>query len=332
MQTRFRVLTLVLLAAAIIVPAARGDGGPSPGVSLDRTGITDPARGLAYSTEVEGKVTSLLVRDQSGGIVRTRVLDRIYGVPFVTYNGTKGGLSRDGRTLVLAQSQQGAGLAATSRLIVLDTRTLRTRSTIDLRGDFSFDALSPDARTLFLIQHTSAGDYERYRVRAYNLAQGRLLPNAIVDKTEPNMRGQPLVRLVGPGGAWVYTLYAHQGGEPFVHALDTVHASARCLDVDWDGNQNLLWSARLKLGDRKLNVLTKAGKRIAVLELQPQRASGLGAGWLSGIAAMALAGAALVLWLLCGRGRLTLRRLAIHSPWSSTRPNGARTPTRSGSG
>src|SRR6266498_851565 len=49
MQTRFRVLTVVLLAAAIVVPAARGDGGPSPGISLDRTGITDPARGLAYS-------------------------------------------------------------------------------------------------------------------------------------------------------------------------------------------------------------------------------------------------------------------------------------------
>lgn len=309
MQTRSRVLILVLLATAIVVPAARGDGGPSPGISLDRIGIADPARGLAYSTRVEGKVTSLLVRDQRGGIVRTRVLDGIYGVPFVTYNGTKGGLSRDGRTLVLAQSQQGGGLAATSRLIVLDTRTLHTRSTIDLKGDFSFDALSPNARTLFLIQHTSAGDYERYRVRAYDLARGRLLPNAIVDKTEPNMRGQPLVRLVGPGGAWVYTLYAHQGGEPFVHALDTVHASARCLDVDWDGNQNLLWSARLKLRDRKLVVVARGGRRIAELELEPRRTSGVSAGLLPGISALALAAAALVLWRRSSR-RLTLRRLA----------------------
>jgi hypothetical protein len=146
------------------------------------------------------------------------------------------------------------------------------------------------------------------------------------------MRGQPLVRLVGPGGAWVYTLYAHQDGEPFVHALDTVHANARCLDIDWHGNQNLLWSARLELGHRKLIVATRGGRRIAELELEPRGTSGLGAGWLSGISALAFAAAALILWRHRGWRRLTLGRLAIHSPWSSTRPNGARTPTKSGSG
>ena len=32
-----------------------------------------------------------------------------------------------------------------------------------------------------------------------------------------------------PGGTWVYTLYTHWRGAPFVHALDTVHARAeRC--------------------------------------------------------------------------------------------------------
>jgi hypothetical protein len=81
-----------------------------------------------------------------------------------------------------------------------------------------------------------------------------------------------------------------------VHALDTVHATARCLDIDWHGDQNLLWSARLRLGDGKLSVLTKAGNRIAELELEPQKSSSFGLGLPTGISALVLAVAALVLW------------------------------------
>jgi hypothetical protein len=192
-----------------------------------------------------------------------------------------------------------------SRFLVLDTSTLRTRRTIDLPGDFSFDALSPDTRTLYLIQHTAATDFERYRVRAYDLARGRLLPDAIVDRTEPNMRGIPVGRLVGPGAGWVYTLYSHQAGEPFVHALDTVHGQARCLDVEWHGNQDALWSAHLKLSDGQLAVLSKQGKPIAKLELQTAKESGFAVGWIGAIAAAVLAGTALVVWSRRARARRT---------------------------
>jgi hypothetical protein len=295
MRTPLRVLALALLAAAVLTGPARADGGPSPGITLAGEGIAD-SHGTRYVAQLAGNRSYLVVRNRTGRAQRTRTFDGIYGLPRVTYGNDIGGLSRDGRTLVVAQPEVGAGLATETRLLVLDTKTLRTRRTIDLTGDFSFDALSPDARTLFLIEHNSAKNYERYRVRAYDLVHGRLLPNAIVDRTEPNMSGSPVARAVGPSGTWVYTLYSRFSGEPFVHALDTVHASARCLDIDWHGNQNLLWSARLRLGDGKLSVLTKAGNRIAELELAPQKSSSFGLGLPTGISALVLAIAAVVLW------------------------------------
>jgi hypothetical protein len=302
---RKKLITLVatLLFAGVIGPAAGADGGPSPGVSFDAAGVSNRAGPVTYVSEAAGNLSNLFVRDRSENIVKTRTFEGLYGIPLVTYGGAKGGLSRDGRTLVVAKAPQGAGLATASRFLVLDASTLRTRQTIDLPGDFSFDALSPDARTLFLIQHTSARDLERYRVRAYDLAHSRLLPHAIVDRAEPNMRGFPMYRLVGPGGRWVYTFYLHQGGEAFVHALDTVHAQARCLDVDWHGNQNVLFSARLRLDHGKLEVLSKHGKRLAELELQPAEASGFAAGWIGAIAAVAVAGTAFVVWVRRGRAR-----------------------------
>jgi hypothetical protein len=296
MRTPLRVLALALVAAAVLAPAARSDGGPSPGISLGGEGVTD-SRGVSYVAQPAGNLSDLVVRNRDGRAIRTRTFDAVYGLPRVTFgNNTVGGLSRDGRTLVVAQPELGGRLAAESRLLVLDTKTLTTRRTIELSGDFSFDALSPDARTLFLIEHSSATNYERYRVRAYDLVHGRLLPNAIVDKTEPNMSGSPAARVVAPGGTWVYTLYTHWKGEPFVHALNTVDATARCLDIDWHGDQNLLWSARLRLGDNKLVVVTKYGKPIAQLELQPQRSSGFGLAWPSGIVGLVLAATALLLW------------------------------------
>lgn len=293
MRTPLVTLALALLLAAL-APAARADGGPSPGISFDPRGITN-SHGFTYATIEAGNLSYLVVRHR-GRMVAKRVFDGLYGVPYVTFASTKAGLSRDGRLLVVARAPEGGHvLSASSRLLVLDTATLRTRQTIDLPGDFSFDALSPDARTLFLIQHTSARDYERYRVRAYDLAHRRLLPNAIVDRTEPNMRGVPMYRLVGPGGAWVYTFYLHQGGEPFVHALDTVNRRARCLDVEWHGNPNVLWSARLKLEGTNLHVVGKHGGTIATLQLRPAH-SGFATGWAAGFSGAALAATVAGLW------------------------------------
>jgi hypothetical protein len=122
------------------------------------------------------------------------------------------------------------------------------RSGPKLAGDFSFDAISPDGSLLYFIQHTSQRDVTRYAVRVFDRSSGRLLPGAIVDKSEPEeiMRGNPLSRVTSQDGRWAYTLYDGGGKTPFVHALDTVNQTARCVDLDALAGRNDLLSLTLR--------------------------------------------------------------------------------------
>ena len=104
----------------------------------------------------------------------------------MTFNGHAEGLSHDGRLLVLSaegrRQLRCAPRAASSR----STRApCAVKRTIRLPGDFAYDTVSPNGRFLYLIEHFSNTDVLRYRVRAYDLKQGRLLPRVIVDKRDP---------------------------------------------------------------------------------------------------------------------------------------------------
>ena len=152
--------------------------------------------------------------------------------PPVALDGTAGGLSADGRSLVLVPPRTGLALRRT-KLEVFDAATLRGRDEFVLRGDFSFDAISPDGSRIYLIEYLRPGDPTRYRVRALDAHAGRLLPDPILDPEEPpgEMRGYPLTRATSPDGRWAYTLYDGGGDHPFIHALDTVDGRAVCIDV-----------------------------------------------------------------------------------------------------
>ena len=124
---------------------------------------------------------------------------------------------------MLQTTDYGQPLRAKSGFVTVDTRKLAVLRTINLNGDFAYDAISPNGRTLYLIEHFSNADVLRYRVRAYDLKAGRLLPQIIVDKREPNepMSGMPSARVATADGRKVFTLYVGQE-HPFVHLLDTV--------------------------------------------------------------------------------------------------------------
>ena len=258
-----------LLAAAAFAAGALA-GGPSPGVSLGWDGIAAPTVGLRYVTLPAGRNTVVAaVRVSDGRVVRFRALRGSFGVPLVTFDGTAGGLSLDGRTLVLGQPP-GNGLAPATRFAVLTTGSFRIRRVFALPGDFAFDALSPDGRLLYLIEHVSMQDIWRYRVRAYDLAAGRLLARVVADKREGTqvMAGFPVARATSSDGGWVYTLYRNDSGSPFVHALDARNAAAVCIDLPWQGSQDRLSGARLALGagGKSLVLRYKSGKEAAVID------------------------------------------------------------------
>lgn len=262
------MIWLCTVVAAAMPSVAAADGVP-PGVVQGGDGVSGPAHDVRYVAIGAGPRTALLaIRRHGGGVVRSRLLAGAFGVPMVTVSGATDGLSADGRTLVLEMVRRAPPRRGVSRFVVLSTATLRPHRRIAIRGDFSFDALSPDARTMYLVEHTAEGDPTPYRVRSYDLATRRLSPRTIVDRYEPDeeMVGSPLARATQPDGGWVYTLYQRPSGEAFVHALDTRRARARCIDLPWTGAPDLGRVRMLIDGRGALALVRERATRIALID------------------------------------------------------------------
>ena len=238
----------IVLAGAILVgsslgaTAARADGLPVLGVDVGATGVATPSGQARYVTIPAGADTVIARVDAQGGRIGASLfLPGTFTIPAVAYDGSASGLSGDGHTLILIEPRASFPRAET-RLAVLRTRPLLWRTTITLPGDFSFDAVSPDGSSLYLIQYTSVLDPTKYSVRVYDLVSSRLVKAPIVDPHErgEKMRGQPLTRATSSDGRWAYTLYDGAGKAPFVHALDTSNRTARWPTSKLDTRRGLL--------------------------------------------------------------------------------------------
>ena len=243
---------MVTLTALVAVGTAAAGGGPTPGalagsgVLVGWDGVS--RAGLRYVALPDASRTTVAaVRRQGGRIVRYGSIPGEFGIPFVALDSTPGGLSVDGRTLVLASIPGAPNSTTYSRFAVVRVPGMKLQRLVTLRGLFSFDALSPDAKTLFVIEYRT-DDGSRYRVRSVDLTTGRLIPRVIAEKGATTMSGLALTRETSRDGRWAYTLYRSPGATAFVHALDTVRRQAICIELPWRGEaQNGLEVARLSL-------------------------------------------------------------------------------------
>src|SRR4051812_11313030 len=259
------------LAVLLAVPAAAcADGLPVMG--LDGSSGVRSADGAYRYVTFAGVHSTVVARIHvdGGEIARHRTLPGNLAVPAVAYDSSPSGLSTDGRTLVLIRPRLGLAQKRT-RLVVLDARRFTVKRTVVLRGDFSFDAVSPDSSKAYLVQYRSLTrhnfDPTDYAVRVLDTSSGQLDAAPVVDPREPHekMGGLPVTRATSPGGRWAYTLYS--GNEhPFIHALDTTGRTARCIDLDALTTRDDIFQLKLRTaaGGGRVDVLSGAKPLLTV--------------------------------------------------------------------
>ena len=250
---------LVVAVASLAATGAAGAVGPWPGLAATVSSADHSVRYTA--SRADGGTTIRAI--SHGAVTAEQHVDGAWGIPAVTSVGLAGGLSPDGRLLVLAQPPTYQGLRLESSFLLVDTPKLSVRETITLRGEFGFDAVSPDRRTLYVIEHRNTSDLVQYVVRGYDLVNHALIRRAIVAKGESEtMRGYPVSRATSKTGAWVYTLYDRQRGKPFIHALNTSRRLAVCIDLRWSPPSGVMWETRLALTPDGRKLVVRSGNSV----------------------------------------------------------------------
>jgi hypothetical protein len=265
---RILVLVASVVVALAAAASAAADGLPVLGIDVGSQGVTAVGSPDRYVTVNEGHRTLIerIARD-GGRVVGMTRIKGTFTIPAVAYDSSASGLSADASTLVLIEPRRSFPRQVT-KFALLDVPSLHLRRTITLRGDFSFDAVSPRGRKMFLVNYTSAADPTRYTVRAYDFQANALLPKPIVDPAERSdkMRGAPITRMLSADGRWAYTLYDGAGATPFVHALDTSTSTAHCIDLPMlAGNQDL-WSLRFTRGPGAQIRIGASGEEVALVD------------------------------------------------------------------
>jgi hypothetical protein len=267
MRRRILLVLGLALACAVWTTTLASGAGPSPGLSEGSKGLANG--NLRYVALPSGKTTEVQVVDREGDVRRHMRINGSWGIPLVAYDGTAEGLFPNGRTLLLAQSlYDGQTLRTTTKFTLVDTRRMKVSRRIQLKGAFTFDALSRDGRYVYLIEYMSPEDPNSYRVRAYDLKGAGLLSKIVSDKRSwaTDMRGLPIARVWKEG--WAYTLYG-ANAKPFIHALDTQNVAAVCINLPWKTSPDRIFDYRLRVdGDGHLVVRGPNGRALAVIDRQ----------------------------------------------------------------
>lgn len=261
-----RWMLLCVAAGALVTAApAIGDGGPPQNAVQGWDGAASGAfRYVAIPTP--GWTSLQVIRRNGGRIVKWLNVKGSWGIPSVTVDAPAEALLRDGDTIVLGNVTYGMTFRKQSSFLFADTKRMRILRRIHVSGHMTFDAISPDARYMYLTEFVSPQDFTAYRVRAFDLKANRLLPKIVSDRTtwETTMQGWPVSRVNRDG--WAYTLYA-TGGRPFIHALDTRHVAAVCINLPWASEPRYIYDYRVRFDrDGHLVVRGRHGRALVTVD------------------------------------------------------------------
>ena len=251
---------VVAMLSLVPVPFAQSSGPATP-VSAYTTmeGVIDSRGENRYLAVTSDDRTLVMKVAMGSGQPQTlRWVAGSWSVPAVTLylNTDTSGIAADGSRLVLIDPSTGWPQGSTD-LVVLDGRSLKVERRIRLDGAFSFDAISPDGSTAFLVEYTDPRDPTDYRLRVLDLDTAELEPGSLKPENNPDeeMRGSPTSRATSQDGRWAFTLYdggriygfgSGKPGKPFVHAIDTVSRRTLCIDLDWDIDNRVLSKLQLR--------------------------------------------------------------------------------------
>lgn len=154
-------------------------------------------------------------------------------------------LSPNGRFLIASRGQRKP---QATHIVIADVASGQVVRRLRLMGNLTPEALSNDARRLFLVQYLKRG----YVVRMYDIARGRL--RSIRAGADPVlMRGTAFTAVAAPDGRRLFTLYFEPDGDVAVHTLDLVRGRAACIDIPGgDGLALQRYALALAPGGRRL--------------------------------------------------------------------------------
>jgi hypothetical protein len=166
-------------------------------------------------------------------------------------------VSANGRSVALVEYRE------TSTVLAVAGR--RGRSVLSLRGDYQVEALSPDARLVYLVHWRPTG----YTLENVDLATRKRRPTKLAEPDE-RMEGVALAAVGTRDGRWLHTLYVKPDGESFVHALDLAVGVGHCIDLPLRGDLVTLGATALTLSpdERRLYLASPLRGRVTTVDLE----------------------------------------------------------------
>ena len=193
--------------------------------------IGGPGWTVAFASDVDSAGNSSLrvIDARSGKTTRTVQLSGRWS-PVAGYGIQSGpsGLSPSGRWLVLTDTRPDR-----TAFQIIDTSGAVQPKRIDIPGRYSFDAVSDNGESLYLVERLQG---TQYRVRVADVPSGSLVPGSVIDVKQATtadangvMNGSYTTATAGPNGDWYFSVYQHPTKGPYIHALNTSARIAECI-------------------------------------------------------------------------------------------------------